>query len=196
MILYFDTETTGLVPGSICQLSYIMQNKESCKARNMFFSVDYVEYGALAVHGLSVPKLEKLSGGKCFADFADEIERDFTAADIVVSHNTAFDFMFMRAEFARTGKDFYVRDSFCTMKKSTPVCKILKRSGAGYKYPSLTELCGYFYLTESDVRAASQELFSGCKGFHDARFDTAAVYLAVNKGVQSEPLYEELKNYL
>ena len=49
MVLYFDTETTGLRPGRICQLSYVMRTKESVQAKNMFFSVGYVEPSAAAV---------------------------------------------------------------------------------------------------------------------------------------------------
>ena len=57
MILYFDTETTGVRPGQICQLSYIIQDTSGVSAKNFFFSVDYVEQGASAVHGFSVQKL-------------------------------------------------------------------------------------------------------------------------------------------
>lgn len=196
MILYLDTETTGLRPGNICQLSYVMQTACEVKAKNMFFAVDYVEYGAFAVHGLSPQKLEKLSGGKYFADRVEEIESDFLQADIFVAHNAAFDFMFLRTEFFRTGKDLYLPKEFCTMKQSTPVCKILKSRGAGYKYPKLGELCDYFYLSEGDIAAGTEKLF-GCKsGFHDARFDTAAVFLAAAKGMERETTFRELKNYL
>ena len=73
MILYLDTETTGLYPGEICQLSYIMQDKDGATAKNFFFAVKDVEYGAYLVHGFSVQILKELSGGKTFSDHADEI---------------------------------------------------------------------------------------------------------------------------
>ena len=101
MIIYLDTETTGLHPGQICQLSYIIQNGNSVKGKNFFFAVDYVEYGAYMVHGFSKDKLEQLSNGKGFECFIDEIEQDFLSADLVCSHNTAFDFGFLRKEFER-----------------------------------------------------------------------------------------------
>ena len=65
MVLYFDTETTGLYPGEICQLSYIMQDKGGVSAKNFYFAVDFVEYGALKVHGLTAEKLNEtvLHGG-------------------------------------------------------------------------------------------------------------------------------------
>ena len=44
-ILMFDTETTGLRPGQICQLSYIVIDNSTkpykVYGKNFFFSVDY-----------------------------------------------------------------------------------------------------------------------------------------------------------
>ena len=37
MIIYFDTETTGLSPGGIIQLSYIMQDSNGVVGKNFFF---------------------------------------------------------------------------------------------------------------------------------------------------------------
>ena len=103
MILYFDTETTGLHPGQICQLTYILQDKNGVKAKNFFFSVDYVEFSAQMVHGFSKEKLFVLSNGKTFSDHFEEIKSDFESADLVVAHNVSFDFSFMRKEFERMG---------------------------------------------------------------------------------------------
>ena len=195
MILYFDTETSGLHPGQIVQLSYVMQSGESAKSKNFFFTVDNVEYGALAVHGFSVETLKKLSGGKRFSFFIEEIEKDFSLADVVVSHNTAFDFMFMREEFIRLGKTFYTKNEFCLMKNLTPICK-LKRSNGAYKYPKLQEACEYFGITDTEIKQSSKLLFGANTDFHDARFDTTAVYLVCNYAMEKEPTFWELKNYL
>lgn len=195
MVLYFDTETTGLRPGQICQLSYVMQDGESLSSRNMFFTVDGMEYGAYMVHGFSMEKLRSLSGGKRFEDFIDVIECDFLSADAVVSHNTAFDFMFMRAEFERLGRIFKVKNEFCSMKKATPLCKLKKARGEGYKYPKLHELCSYLGVSGSRILSVSEKIFGHKAGFHDARFDTTAVLLAVNAGVEFEE-FEEVKRFL
>lgn len=179
MVLYFDTETTGLYPGQICQLSYIMQSAESAVAKNFFFAVDEVPYGAYLVHGFSADKLKILSGGKRFADFIDEIEMDFNAADLIVSHNVSFDLAFMREEFLRAGRVFSYGDAFCSMKGFVPICKIERASG-GYKYPKLSELTEYFYITDLEINRATEKLFGEELTYHDARFDTTAVYLAMN----------------
>ena len=196
MILYFDTETSGLKPGQICQLSYIMQDGESIKAKNFFFNVDFVEFGAYMVHGFSVEKLKSLSGGKRFADCFDEIEKDFACATVLCSHNTAFDFSFMRAEYDRLGKVFLINEEFCTMKKSTPICKLLRSNGISYKYPKLSELCAFLQIQDDEIEKTSQKLFGIKAGYHDARFDTTAVYLIVNKGYKEKNIFKELKKCL
>ncbi len=184
MILYFDTETTGLRPGNICQLSYILQTKESAVAKNMFFAVGYVEPSAAAVHGFTPEILYELSGGRTFEDRFEEIAADFAAANVLVAHNFAFDFMFMRAEYERLGERFFYKDSFCTMKKFTPVCRIPRADGKSYKYPKLSELCECFDIYPYDVSRASLSLFGAAPAAHDARYDTAALLLAVEEGMR------------
>ena len=195
MIIYFDTETTGLHPGQICQLSYILQDKNRVRAKNFFFSVDYVEYSAFMVHGFSKEKLEQLSNGKRFSDHFLEIKNDFESADLIIAHNTSFDFSFMRKEFERMDSAFLIKNEFCSMKKFTPICKLQRNSGVGYKYPKLIELCSFLGILENDIQNTANLLFNSSSAFHDARFDTSAVYLAVNKGIEKE-YFKELKDYL
>ncbi len=196
MILYFDTETSGLHPGQICQLSYVMQSGDELLSRNFFFKVDDVEYSAFLVHGFSVEKLDYLSGGKRFCDFAEQIEKDFLSADVVVAHNTSFDFMFMRAEFERLNKTFCVNNEFCSMKNSTALCKLPRSRGVGYKYPKLSELCAFFGISNANIERATEQLFGTKTGFHDARFDTSALVLAVNKGMKRADAYQEVLRFL
>ncbi|MBQ9514145.1 MAG: 3'-5' exonuclease [Clostridia bacterium] len=195
MVLYFDTETTSLTPGKICQLSYIMQNGREEKGKNFFFTVPKVDYGAYIVHGFSAEKLKVLSNGKTFADFIDEIEKDFSLADVIVAHNFSFDYMFLSAEFNCLNRTFTYNESFCSMKKSTPVCKIPRKSGVGYKYPKLNELCDYFGISSLSVCDKTEKLFLTDANYHDARFDTVAMYLAINRGIDHN-LYEELHKYI
>ncbi|MBE5736820.1 MAG: 3'-5' exonuclease [Clostridiales bacterium] len=195
MILYFDTETTGLHPGQICQLSYILQTKEKVVGKNFFFTVDYVEPSAQMVHGFSKQKLEFLSNGKRFADFFDQIKTDFENADLIVAHNVAFDFSFMRTEYERLNQVFKVKNEFCSMKKTTPICCLKRSSGNGYKYPKLQELCAFSGVSDSEIQKVSNDFYGQDIGFHDARFDTIAVYLCVNKLIQKD-VFGELGCYL
>ena len=114
---------------------------------------------------------------------------------MIAAHNFAFDFMFMRAEFEREGERFTYKNSLCSMKKFTPVCKIAGRF-RGYKHPKLSELCAFMGITERDISEQAQRLFGACGAYHDARFDAAAVYLAVNRGLPSEPALGAFANYI
>ena len=196
MIIYLDTETTGLHPGKICQLSYIMQEGFNVVAKNLYFSVDYVEPSAMAVHGLSPQKLKALSCGKTFIESIDEVEKDLLNADLVVCHNTAFDFMFLTAEFENCQKEFCVKESFCSMKKLTPIIKMPRKSGVGYKYPKLSEMCEYFEISDKEILFETKKIFGESAGYHDARFDTTALFLALKKGIEEEKQLEFLKDFI
>ena len=196
MILFFDTETTGLFPGRIIQLSYIMTDGENTVAKNFFFGVSYIEPSAQAVHGFSVEKLAVLSNGHTFSTDIEEIYDDFLSADLIVAHNVKFDIGFLIAEFNYQDRIFRYNESFCTMKRFTPICKLLRSKGEGYKYPKLNELCAFLGIREDDINTASSELFGGATGYHDARFDTVAVYLAVNKAINRGADIWGLEKYL
>ena len=192
MILFLDTETTGLYPGQICQISYIMTDENGTIGKNFFFTVDFVERGAEAVHGFSVEKLRALSGGKKFCDYSNEILCDLKSADLVVTHNTAFDFMFLDKEFGRLDLAFVPKNQFCSMKNMVSVCKLSRSSGKGYKYPKLSELTAFFGITDLEILEESKKIFgSGC-GYHDSRFDTTAVYLSIKRAVERKVLTGEL----
>lgn len=196
MIIYLDTETTGLRPGEICQLSYIIQDGENITAKNFFFAVNFMEKSAEMVHGFSISKLLVLSGGKKFAESADEVAKDFVMADVIVSHNIAFDFMFLRTEFEKANVPLLYNRTFCSMKEFTPICKLKRSSTNAYKFPRLSELCAYLNITDKEISDETKRLFGTLNGFHDARFDTSAVFLAVNKALGIGIDLGEIKNYL
>ena len=190
--IVFDTETTGFKPGNICQLAYLMADDGRVSGKNLYFQVDYVEPGAQNVHGLSVEKLNELSGGKGFGNFAEEIMDDFASAQIWIAHNYSFDASFMSAEFRRCKMAFAAPKHFCTMQKYTPVMKLPSRrswSGPGqYKYPTLRELIAFMGITDAEIANLADTSFktegSGIS-YHDARFDCAATYLCYQKGAAS-----------
>ena len=180
MILYFDTETTGLYPGRIIQLAYILDDGTEPRGKNFFFAVDYIEPSAVAVHGINVEKLKVLSGGKTFSDYADEIFDDFAAADLIVAHNVKFDLEFMMAEFRYLDRIFRYKECLDTMRYFTPIMKLPRATSAGYKFPKLTELIDYAEVFPYDVSRASKTIFGETTAlFHEASFDTTAMYLAV-----------------
>ena len=107
MIIVFDTETTGLRPGRIIQLSYIIASSTDVKGKNFFFYTPYIEPSAVKVHGITPEKLAVLSGGHTFSEYLEEIDDDFSAASLTVAHNFSFDFSFMSAEFGYEDRIFH-----------------------------------------------------------------------------------------
>ena len=192
MFITFDTETSGLAPGSICQLSYIKHDGGSSEGVNYFYAVDYVSPSATAVNGLTVEKLAVLSEGRVFADTIETVAADFLAADFLVAHNFTFDLSFMLAEFSRLGRVLRYNKSFCTMKNLTSVCKLRRNSG-GYKYPKLSELADFLGLSELSIQMETLRLFGddACN-YHDARFDTVATYMSFMGGRLYSPEIELL----
>ncbi len=193
MVLYFDTETTGLIPGRIIQLAYILDDGVSVRGKNFYFAVDYIEPSASAVHGITVEKLKVLSGGKTFSDYEDEIFDDFSSADVIVAHNVNFDLNFMIAEFKYLDRVFRYNESFDTMKFFTPIMKLPRHTSNSYKYPKLTELTEFAQVYSYDVTTAAMKIFDGISmGFHEAAFDTTAMYLSVENLRGTYPQLNEL----
>ena len=198
MILYFDTETTGLRPGHIIQLAYILDYGDNVIAKNFYFKVEYIEPSAMAVHGITLEKLNTLSGGMVFYDHINEIEKDFLSADLLVAHNFTFDFYFMVNEFKLNFKQFQFKESFDTMKYFTPILKLPTERGKHLKYPKLNELFTYFDVYPFEIAKFCQEKFNlSIDHPHDAAFDTAAMFLAVKNACEKiSELDEKLSKYL
>ncbi len=180
MIIVFDTEATDLIPGQICQLSYLMVDSNGIVGKNLFFSVDDMSEGAQDVHGFSMEMLTALSDGQYFEDRAEEILQDFANATLLVGHNVAADDTYLRVELTRAGLKLRKIPTFCTMNYATGIIGLKRKVEIGRpKPPRLEELCAHYGITGEMVLAASAEWFQGGDAAHDARYDTAATYLCL-----------------
>ena len=194
MTIYFDTETTGLTPGRILQLSYVLDYGEKVEAKNFFFAVDYVPVEAVKVHGFTAEKLAVLSGGKTFSDHAEEIYNDFLSADLIVAHNVKFDVLFMQAEFSYLNEIFKYNATLDSMKYFTPITCLPRKSG-GYKYPKLSEVSEFLEIYPYDVTKTCAELFKTYNvSFHDARYDTALLYISIKLQAKNDETLNNLIN--
>ena len=54
----------------------------------------------------------------------------------------------------------------------------------------------FFSLTDTEIKCDVKRLFGAEAGFHDARFDTVALYLIANRGMEKDYPISELKKYL
>lgn len=179
-IIVFDTETTSLKPGQICQMAYLMAEDGTVEGKNMFFAVDEMNERSQSVHGFSMEMLKELSGGLRFEDRAQEIFDDFMGADVVAGHNVAFDMRFLTAEMSRAGLELGKIKTFCTMNQFTGNMK-MRRKFQAYrpKPPKLVELKEYFSLDDRLIEENSVRWFGGGAASHDARFDTAMTYMCL-----------------
>ena len=175
-MIFVDTETTDYRPGQIAQLAYILADGDTVTgAGNYYFAVEYMSPGAEEVHGLSEELLWRLSDGRTFAEQVDFFRGHFEGR-MLVAHNAQFDLSFLDAEFSRCGLKFRPKGVFCTMLSSTSICGI--PGPRGYKWPRLDEAVQCLDIPTEEVSAFTETLFGGSRsGFHDARFDAAAVYL-------------------
>lgn len=194
-LLFFDTETTSIKPGHICQLSYIVidtsTKPQTTFGKNFFFTVDEMDEGAEAVHGFSLEKLYELSQGQEFLDFVEQFMPDFFEADFIIGHNVQFDIKFLKHELQQLWEAGLIdstwdpKNKFCTMAYYKDICKIPNPSG-NIKNPKLAEVINSLGITEAEITKKSNELFEGSGNYHDARFDTTATYLTVIHGIKKK----------
>lgn len=192
-MIFFDTETTSIKPGSICQLSYIIVDTDfkpqKYTGKNFYFTVEEVDEAAEKVHGLSVELLYELSNGEYFEDNFEEIYADFRNADILIGHNINFDINFLSSELEGCGEELMVKNKFCTMSYYKKVCKLPGFKG-DYKQPKLAEVIKFLNITQVQIQDTCDKYFSDTEEnssnkYHDARFDTAAALLIVTEGIKS-----------
>lgn len=186
-LLFFDTETTSIKPGSICQLSYITVDASAkpqiTKGKNFFFTVDEMDPSAQEIHGFSLEKLYDLSNGQYFEDLVSDFIHDFEEADFLIGHNVNFDVRFLKHELSILGDDLTPKNVFCTMAYYRDICRIPKANGE-IKNPKLSEVIDFLNVTSTQIGETSEKLFEGSGNYHDARFDTAATYLTVIEGMK------------
>lgn len=186
-LIFFDTETTDLRPGSICQLSYISVDTstkpQTTIGKNIFFTVEHVEPSAEQIHGFSVEALYELSNGLYFEDQFEDFIQDFLEADVVIGHNVNFDIKFLKHELEGCGEEFNPKNIFCTMNYYKNICKFSGGRG-DFKNPKLEEVITFLGIDKNQITSTSQKYFGGTGDYHDARFDTAATYLVVTEGIK------------
>ena len=180
--VFLDTETTDIAPGQIAQLSMIIEEDNgNIYAKNYFFSIGFMSDEAKEVCGRGADFYRKESGGKVFADYKDEI-LDELKDSTLIAHNLKFDENFISTEFWRQDILFTPADRFDTMKYFRNIVKIpYKQAREGkYKNPKLAELVDSFSVNKTKIEAYSKNIFN-CSdssfGFHDARYDTAAMFV-------------------
>jgi len=176
MKLFFDTETTGkaefrLPPDDpsqprIVQLGALLTDDSGMElsSLNLIIKPDgwTVPKEASDIHGITNEVAEKIGVPIRYALRVFRLL--WNASDTVVAHNSDFDLLLIEGEFFRHagGQTSWgePRDTFCTMRAMTPICKLPGNYGK-YKWPKLQEAHVHCFGKEFD-------------GAHDAMADVRA----------------------
>lgn len=188
--IFLDTETTGLKPGQIAQISAIKVCEHKIIDKiNMYFEVEHVCEDAAKVTGRGAEDYRVLSGGIKFNDRADEIANFLRGAQIY-GYNINFDNKFIKAEFKRTGR-YKVYEAYNTgaydevvltandvMDKASKHIN-LDSLGIYKKKAKLSELISGLKLNEKKIEQFTASVFglNETVSFHDATFDTVCTYI-------------------
>ncbi|WP_420415248.1 3'-5' exonuclease [Roseibium sp.] len=180
MLLFFDTETTGLYQSRLphdhqdqphlVQLAAFLTDDEGNPEAEMSVIINPgvpIPDGASNVHGITTEKAERLG---CEPDLAINMFRHlYLNADRVIAHNISFDKGVMEVAIGRMlgAPRTMDRDMFCTMEAATPIVNLPpteRMIAAGMnkpKPPKLEECIRHFFDEELD-------------GAHDAMVDVRA----------------------
>lgn len=180
--VFLDCETTGLKPGQITQLSYlVVEQGQLIKRVNQYLSVDSIEDDAARVTGLTKERLNQLSFGTKFFDRSHEFYSDLFGS-VIVAHNAPFDVKFLTHEFRNCNMIFEPSGVVDTMRAFKDITRIpYNGKRAGFKNPKLEEVLEYFSIKTGKVESAAKQVFGNFDlQAHDARYDaTALVMIAV-----------------
>jgi len=154
MLLFFDTETTGLPKKKISsfnkpsdwprlvELAWIECNFDGILVAEHDFIIKPDSYKipktASAIHGITTDRAQK--EGTSLISALTQFQNCLKKCDCAVGHNIDFDLNVISAESYRAGMPLprLMPKKKCTMKSSARFCN-LKRGG-GYKNPTLEEL--------------------------------------------------------
>lgn len=180
--IILDTESNGMRPEQICQLSYIIAENGQLTGRNFFFSVEHMNEFAQKKHGYSKMRLYELSGGRDFVERFEEFRGDFGGVDLICGHNISADVRLLKLSFRDAGALYPKIKELCTMRHFDNAMHLKDKRGK-HKYPRLDELCRYYNIDDKAVRRLCTKVFGKTSyRAHDARFDTVATLLCIQEG--------------
>lgn len=189
MILFFDTETTGIwdrrLPPDHPQQPHIVQlaclltedDGEERAAVNLIVRPDGwdIPSGASAIHGITTEIAQRCGISEAMAVAC--WDRLGQVSDTLVAHNIEFDWGVMETAASRTGacrkEGGKIPNLFCTMKAATPILNMPPTSrmlavGINKPKPPKLEECVQFWFSEkhekahdalADVRACARIYF-------------------------------------
>jgi DNA polymerase III epsilon subunit-like protein len=178
MLLFFDTETTGLwdfkskwnseVQPNLVQLAFILTTNEGIKLGSSSLIIQpnkfEIPIDASDIHGITTDYA--LKHGIPLKLALDLFEYFALKADFCISHNFTFDSSMVNVSLNRLMRQTFIgrEKGYCTMLHSTQICKLPKKNGnAGYKWPTLMEAYVYFFDEAFDDAHNAEADVEACK---------------------------------
>lgn len=181
MLLFLDTETTGLyqyklrsddpLQPKIVEIAALLCDKNGNEWGSFNVLLDYgidIPVEATNVHGILREDCSKF--GVLPHEAFKMLENLTSLSELIVGHNISFDLKVVKSAVGRDTFDGFYNEipTYCTMLKSTNICKIPKKNGnKGNKWPNLQETYRSLFGKEmtgahramSDVRACKEIYF-------------------------------------
>lgn len=182
MILFFDTETTGLYnkkldyskQPNIVQLAFILSDLNGLELASGNFLIKQdkpIPEDCIKVHGKTdfLCKNFGMSRKDALSIFSFYAER----CDYLAAHNIEFDVGMLNAELSREKLPLIEKKGYCTAQLFTGICQLpptekMKQWGFKYKTPSLSEAYKFMFQRDftnahdalADVKACKELYFS------------------------------------
>jgi len=170
MMLFFDTETTGLPQNwnapitqtnkwprmvQLAWLQYDDEEKLVSEANHIIKPDGYtIPNDATSIHGITTENA--LQNGSELSSVLLEFSTIVDRSKMLIAHNMDFDEKIVGAEYIRAGlkSSIFETQRLCTMKTTTDLCRI--PGNYGNKWPTLLEL--HQFLFGSDFKDAHDAL--------------------------------------
>ncbi len=208
MILFFDTETTGLPKNwkapvtdldnwpRLVQLAYLVYDFD----RNLIHSCNEIikpdgftiPTEASNVHGITTEMARQR--GTDINDVFELFLIHLKRSKMIVAHNMAFDEKIIGSELIRLGKENVIvaKEKVCTMLKTVDLCKI--DGPYGYKWPKLEELHRFLFNHDFEgAHDALADIQATAKCFWELKNRGVINLTAYNIAPNAHSLMEKLK---
>ena len=162
-LLFLDTETTGVDSNArMVEIAFqlddfgntIFQYNTLIKPSNF-----EIPWPTTQIHGVSTTVAREYGQELVYVLYRLAKYLTYSRDVILIAHNLDFDRRIISYDAEQIGQILSWPQTFCTMKALTQHCRLPKKTGQGYKWPSLAE--AYTFLFEKPPPA----------GLHSARID-------------------------
>ena len=168
MLLFFDTETTGLCitkgfnkyhpynqlqyynPSRLVSICYKIYKTDGTEVKSIYklikpygFTISNEKF-----HGITTEEASKK--GITLQELSELLEKDLDGIKTIVAHNIGFDVNILCSELHRIQKEDLIQKILllrqeCTVKLGTPICKLPCRNPKFWKPPRLIELYKFYF---------------------------------------------------